>query len=202
MPNLNERRYHHGDLKNTIIETAMDMLKESDGWAFTLREVSRRAGVSHTAPYKHFEDKSALLIELSLIGFDQLREILMFSVSNSHASLRGKFFMMAKSYIEFAHGNPSLYRLMFSAFTDRTKTIHLNERSLSTLGVVIEVLEQGQMAGLIRKQNVSGQATACWAQMHGLALLSIDGLLMPEKVGPNPVDHALTALLEGLELSH
>ena len=40
MPNLNERRYHHGDLKNTIIETAMDMLKESDGWAFTLREVS------------------------------------------------------------------------------------------------------------------------------------------------------------------
>ncbi|MFW1984027.1 TetR/AcrR family transcriptional regulator [Acinetobacter guillouiae] len=200
MSNLNERRYHHGDLKNTIIETAMDMLKEGNGWEFTLREVSRRAGVSHTAPYKHFEDKSALLVELSLIGFDQLRDILTSSISNKNISLRDKFFMMAKSYIDFAHRNPSLYRLMFSAFTERAKIVHLNERSLSTLGVVIEVLEQGQIEGLIRKQNVLGQATACWAQMHGIALLSIDGLLIPEKVGPNPVENALIALLEGLEL--
>ena len=69
---LPARRYHHGDLRRTIIETAQDMLREDKGWEFTLREIARRAGVSHAAPYKHFPDKSALLTELAKIGFDQL----------------------------------------------------------------------------------------------------------------------------------
>lgn len=201
MSSVNERPYHHGDLKNAIIETAMDMLKEAKGWEFTLREVSRRAGVSHAAPYKHFPDKSALLVEIALIGFDRLRDILTSSITDQNISLRDEIFMMAKSYIDFAHDNPSLYRLMFSAVTDQTRVIHLNERALSALGVVIELLERGQTAGLIRKHNVLGQATACWAQMHGLALLSIDGRLIPEKVGPNAIENALITLLEGLELN-
>ena len=50
------------------------MLREDKGWQFTLREVARRAGVSHAAPYKHFPDKSALLAELATLGFNQLRE--------------------------------------------------------------------------------------------------------------------------------
>ncbi|MGH8286574.1 MAG: TetR/AcrR family transcriptional regulator, partial [Steroidobacteraceae bacterium] len=55
--------YHHGDLRRTLIETALTMLTEEGAWNFTLREVARRAGVSHTAPYNHFADKSALLAE-------------------------------------------------------------------------------------------------------------------------------------------
>ena len=67
------RPYHHGDLKRVVIETAQAMLREDKGWQFTLREVARRAGVSHAAPYKHFPDKSALLAELAMLGFHQLR---------------------------------------------------------------------------------------------------------------------------------
>ena len=68
------RPYHHGDLKRVVIETAQAMLREDKGWQFTLREVARRAGVSHAAPYKHFPDKSALLAELAALGFHQLGE--------------------------------------------------------------------------------------------------------------------------------
>lgn len=76
MSNIVDRPYHHGDLKRALIDTAMAMLHEDKNWQFTLREVARRAQVSHAAPYKHFADKAALLKEVSLIGFDQLRAAL------------------------------------------------------------------------------------------------------------------------------
>ena len=77
MPDTTDRPYHHGDLRRALIETAMGMLHEDKGWQFTLREVARRAGVSHAAPYKHFPDKAALLAEMALLGFDRLRQATM-----------------------------------------------------------------------------------------------------------------------------
>lgn len=199
MPDTTNRPYHHGDLRRTVLETAMAMLHEDKGWQFTLREVARRAGVSHAAPYKHFQDKAALLAEMALIGFDQLRQALMSAKPRKPKSLRDEFFAMARAYVRFGTSNPALYRLMFGAEAGKAQDVHLNERALAAFGVVIELLERGQTERVLRKRDVRGQATACWAQMHGLTLLTIDGLLLPEKVGPNALDNALVALLEGLE---
>lgn len=194
-----DRRYHHGDLRRTVIETAMGMLLEDKGWQFTLREVARRAGVSHAAPYKHFPDKAALLAEMALLGFDKLRQVLMAAKPRRPKTLRDEFFAMARAYVRFGTSNPALYRLMFSADAGKGTDVHLNERALAAFGVVIELLERGQAEGALRKRDLRGQATACWAQMHGITLLTIDGLLLPEKVGPNALDNALATLLEGLE---
>ncbi|HCT7101484.1 TetR/AcrR family transcriptional regulator [Pseudomonas aeruginosa] len=199
MSKTTDRPYHHGDLRRAIIDTAMGMLHTDKGWQFTLREVARQAGVSHAAPYKHFADKAALLGEISLIGFDRLRETLARSVSPMPASLRAGIFAMAESYMHFASANSGLYRLMFSTDSGSVPEVHLSDRALSALGVLVELLERGQAEGLLRIRDVRGQAAACWALMHGLALLSIDGLLLPEKVGSNVLENALTALLEGLE---
>src|SRR5919204_3914996 len=69
-------RYHHGDLRRALIDTALRMVTEEGAWNFTLREVARRAGVSHAASYNHFADKSALLAEVAALGFDSLRQTL------------------------------------------------------------------------------------------------------------------------------
>lgn len=199
MSKTTDRPYHHGDLRRAIIDTAIDMLHADKGWQFTLREVARQAGVSHAAPYKHFVDKATLLAEISLIGFDRLRETLASSVSPEPASFRAEIFAMAENYMRFASTNPGLYRLMFSTDTGSVPDIHMNDRALSALGVLVELLEFGQAEGQLRKRDVRGQAAACWALMHGLALLHIDGLLLPEKVGSNALENALTTLLEGLE---
>ncbi|WP_166145269.1 TetR/AcrR family transcriptional regulator [Methylosinus sp. RM1] len=201
MPDATKRPYHHGDLRRTIIETALEMLHEGKGWHFTLREVARRAGVSHAAPYKHFPDKASLLAEMALLGFDRLREALAAAELQPATSLREEFFAMAKAYVRFGVSTPALYRLMFSTEGGRAVDLHLHERALAAFGVVIALLERGQSMGVLRKRDVRGQATACWAQMHGVTLLTIDGLLLPEKVGPAPLDNALLALLEGLEVS-
>lgn len=194
-----KRPYHHGDLRRVILETAMDMLGTDGGWQFTLREVARRAGVSHAAPYKHFPDKTALLSELALIGFDLLREEVMKTQNSVATSIHDELKTAAQAYIGFGLANPSLYRLMFSAEASNSSDVHLSERALSAFALLLELLERGQKDGTIRKHPIRGQAAACWAQMHGLTMLAIDGLLRPEKVGPDAVEAALLTLREGLE---
>jgi AcrR family transcriptional regulator len=193
------RPYHHGDLKRVIIKTAQDMLTEEKGWQFTLREVARRAGVSHAAPYKHFPDKSALLAELATRGFDQLRRTVTDALRRHARSARTEFISAAKAYIQFGTANPSLYRLMFSADVDKTVFRALDEAASSAFAVLIGMLERGQQNGSFKKQPVRGQAAAAWALLHGFTLLTIDGQLLPEKVGAKPIDAVLSSLLEGLE---
>lgn len=194
-----ERPYHHGDLRRAVIETAMGMLHEEKGWQFTLREVARRAGVSHAAPYKHFPDKAALLAELALIGFDRLRAAVIAAQPASASNLQDALFPVARAYLAFGTDNPALYRLMFGSDAGKPAEIHLSERALGAFAILTDFLTRGQEAGLIRKRPVRGQAAACWAQLHGLTMLAIDGLLLPEKVGDNAVTEALTALLEGIQ---
>lgn len=198
--NETKRPYHHGSLKKVIVDTALSMLAENNGWQFTLREVARRAEVSHAAPYKHFPDKNSLLAELALIGFDQLHEELMKALKSEDLTPTDCFFVTAKTYINFGLTNPSLYKLMFSAeANDGANKIHLNERAMSALRVLLEVLESGQKQKLFKHVNLNDQTAACWAQVHGLTMLSIDGLLYEEKVGKNAIDGALKTLMEGLK---
>jgi AcrR family transcriptional regulator len=199
MQDTTPRPYHHGDLRRTIIETAMAMLHEDKGWQFTLREVARRAGVSHAAPYKHFPDKAALLAEMALLGFDRLHKAMTTSKQRGANSWRDEFLAVGRAYVRFGTSNPGLYRLMFSAEAGKAADVHLSERATAPLGVVIALLERGQTEGVLRKRDVRGRAAACWAQVHGITMLTMEGLFLLEKVGPNPLDAALVTLLEGLE---
>lgn len=194
------RPYHHGDLKRVVIDMAKEMLREDKGWQFTLREVARRAGVSHTAPYKHFPDKSALLAELAMLGFNDLRTQLAAISERPLRSARAQFVAAAKAYIEFGTSNPSLYRLMFSADVDKTSFPHLKSAGADAFAVLVNILERGQSDGAFRKQPERNQATASWALVHGYTMLAIEGHLLAEQVGAKPLDGALACLLDGLEI--
>jgi AcrR family transcriptional regulator len=198
MQEATSRPYHHGDLRRAVLETAMGMLHEDKGWQFTLREVARRAGVSHAAPYKHFTDKTALLAEMALMGFDTLRQALNKAKPQRPSAFRDKYFAIARAYVRFGTSNPALYRLMFSAEADKPVDVHLHERSLAAFNILIDLMRGGQNEGALRKNDVRAQAIASWAIVHGITLLTIDGLL-PGKVGPKALDAALVTLLEGLE---
>lgn len=189
--------YHHGDLRRTIIDTALATLKEQQGWQFTLREIARRAQVSHSAPYRHFPDKGALLYELALLGFERLNAAMQDSMGPT-MSAPERLQAMAYAYLAFGEENPDLYRLMFSTQAGDPAQIHVDPRAQAPFYLVIEVLERGQAEGTIRARSALGQATASWAHLHGLTLLSIDGRLLPAKVGDHAIEDALTTLLDGL----
>lgn len=198
MPNAPKRPYHHGDLRRAVIETALEMLREEKDWQFTLREVARRAGVSHAAPYKHFPDKAALLAELAMIGFDQLREALMQAQLDVGGAPREALMPMARAYVDFGVDNPALYRLMFGTERGNRSDVNLDENAITVFSTVIDVLGRGQSADVFRRRPVRDQATACWSLLHGITMLSIDGLLSPEKVGPEPLEAAFGTLMEGI----
>lgn len=190
--------YHHGDLRRTLIETASEMLRVEQTSLFTLREVARRAGVSHAAPYKHFADKQALLDELALHGFEQLGECLRKALGARQRTVKAQFLSASRAYVDFAAENPALYRLMFAGVGVTTHALHLNDRAMATLQVLFDLLQRGQESGVFKSRSVQQLAVACWAQVHGLAMLSMDGMLMPEKVGNDPIPGALSTLLEGI----
>jgi AcrR family transcriptional regulator len=191
-----ERPYHHGDLKRALLETAEQMLQEDRHWQFTLREVARRAGVSHMAPYNHFQDKNALMAELAMVGFDRLRDSLTAARPRKPRAFREQFFDLGRAYVRFGEAHPNLYRLMFGQ--DVGRDMHLNARALGAFGVLLELLERGQEEGVLRRRRLQSQAAACWAEVHGITMLVIDGLFVPEKVGQNAIEEALTTLFEGL----
>ena len=192
------RPYHHGDLRHALITTARAMLATDQDWTFTLRAVARRAGVSHAAPYRHFRDREALLRELARTGYVQLGQAMAAAMPAGHADMREKFVAGALACIDFALGNPGLYRLMFSADADKSADPQLHDAAMQAFGILLALLEDGQRGGQFRPAAVPAQAAGAWAQVHGLAMLAINGQLLEEKVGPQPVRAALDVLLDGL----
>src|SRR5256885_13290570 len=108
--------YHHGHLREVLLQAAIQLIAEVGPAAFTLRETARRAGVSHNAPYRHFPDREALLAALAAEGFAMLGE-----------RLRGKPGReMGAAYVSFALEQPQRLRLMFGGVLPLAKYPQLN----------------------------------------------------------------------------
>jgi AcrR family transcriptional regulator len=168
-------RYHHGDLRRALIDTALTMVTEEGAWNFTLREVARRAGVSHAASYNHFEDKSALLAEVAALGFQSLKQTLEAAARGQPRSARQAFAGIAAAYVRFGVEHPAHYRLMFGAeLADKARYPTLQAASDAAFAVLTGVLERGQASGHVRREAVRDQALAAWSLVHGLTTLLID----------------------------
>src|SRR6188474_2196917 len=100
------RPYHHGDLRRAIVTAALEILSETQSMDFSLRELARRAGVSHNAPYKHFAEKSELLAAVSAAGFDLLTERIADQIARV-GNPRAQLFTILRTYIRFGVENPA-----------------------------------------------------------------------------------------------
>ena len=114
-PQSHERPYHHGDLRRAIVKAALEILRETQSLEFSLRELARRAGVSHNAPYKHFADKRELLAAVSAAGFETLTKRMEREIAG-HGNAREQLFAMLRAYIDHGVENPALYSLMFGGY--------------------------------------------------------------------------------------
>src|SRR5271169_6696642 len=106
------RTYHHGDLRRSLIDSALALVTEEQDWAFSLRNVARRAGVSHNAPYNHFADKSELLGAVAAAGLETLRES-MLAAGAGVEDPAAQLLAGGRAYVRVGVKNPALYRLVF-----------------------------------------------------------------------------------------
>lgn len=159
--------YHHGDLRTTLLATAMAMLEA--GEPFSLRAVAREAGVSATAPYRHFSDRDALESALAEQGLRDLKQDLI--EGRALPSSPGELGELAVVYVEFALRRPALFRLMFGNACDVGNT------SRAAAAAEIHELLGLAMTRVFPTSNATDLASAGWALAHGLACLHLDGKL-------------------------
>jgi AcrR family transcriptional regulator len=166
-----KQAYHHKDLRNALVEEALAVLGTSGSNELTLRELARRLGVTHTAPYAHFPDKRHLLEAVAHAGFSQLADRLEDAVRSGGDSLQA-FRSMAQAYLTFAQQHANLYRLMFAdpELADDPEC-EMSPEGERAFGVVVAVI---QRIGVPPGIDVRDLAAAAWASVHGVAMLDID----------------------------
>ncbi len=159
--------YHHGDLRAALLATATGMLE--DGEAFSLRALARRAGVSPTAPYRHFADRDALESALAAEGFRDLLVDLF--AGGAQPTTPDDLVEVGVAYVRFALRCPALFRLMFGTRCDDT-----NDQRVRSAAALHETLAAA-LERVIPDADPAPSALACWGLVHGLACLHLDGKL-------------------------
>lgn len=187
----NPRNYHHGDLRNTLIQVGIEMLAEGGEAALSLRKLAQRAGVSHNAPYQHFEDKNALIAAIAEEGFRLLGEAIDSGLHKvSEADPTAKLTALGRAYVDFALSHPNHLQVMFGTFpnSDYPELAAQASRTLDKLvAAVTEVHERGNL----KVSDPQDAAAVVWMTVHGLSAILIADKL-PDRIVQNRTADALT----------
>ena len=175
-PRSAPQSYHHGDLREALVEAALAILGHGSVAALTLRAAAREAGVSPAAPYRHFADRDALIAAVAERGFAALFDRMRASVARAPASPERGLQEIAVAYLRFALDRPAEYRVMFGPeLADRTRHAGLKQASTQVFALLAEGIGGLQRAGRVRAGDVHAMALSAWALVHGLAMLALDG---------------------------
>jgi AcrR family transcriptional regulator len=180
--------YHHTDLRADLLETAARIVAETGVEGVTMRELARRTGVSRTAPYRHFSDKTELLAAVAEEGFRRLSGAIRTAqdAANPASGLENAF----SAYVEFAVKNPAHYRMMFGPkFLDFSLHPSLAKTAREAFEELETVILEIQQAGGCRSGPTFDLALVCWSMAHGMSMLFIDG-----RIPPGKSVHAITRL--------
>lgn len=179
--------YHHGDLRRALLDAARQLAEERGIDGFTLREVARRAGVSHAAPYHHFSDKTALVEALAIETYKRLAQTLQQAYDRKGGNALDRLGAIGIAYVEFAVKHPAEFRLLTrfevcpppsdSQLTGTFVLPPLEDAANEAYNVLIGTIQEGQEAKLVAEGDLESLALTCWASVHGLAVLILDGLI-------------------------
>ena len=203
--NVPDRPYHHGDLRRAIVTAAFEILSETQSHDFSLRELARRAGVSHNAPYKHFADKRELLAAVSAAGFEALTKRMGVEAAKVH-NPRARLFAALRSYIRYGVDNPALYRLMFGGYLsgpDDGRPAIERAAAETARALLAGLMRDGALGNAIpdtprNERKIAGAILACWSLVHGLTQLIADGLVGPGKKSDELCETLVQGMLDGL----
>lgn len=164
--------YHHGDLRRAILDAARQELDAVGPAALSLREVARRAGVSHAAPAHHFPTKDDLLAALGVLGFQLFAEALRAASDEGGDVPRARLLGMGRGYLRFARENPGLFKLMWGAMP-MSHCAQWRDPSNAAFMVLVDAVARVRAeAGL--SGSPLGDAMLQWTFVHGLAKLEAD----------------------------
>ena len=176
--------YHHGDLREALLQAAESLLEEGDVQNLTPRACARRAGVSHAAPNHHFNDIGELLSEVAARSFNRLTQALDSAMELQEADPDKRFVAVARTYVDFARRHPAQFRLMFRWDTlvrENTTLSFASARTFSAMTNAI-TLQRGEpditpetLQERIREEGLQNDVLLGWSHVHGYAQLLLEG---------------------------
>jgi AcrR family transcriptional regulator len=190
--------YHHGDLREGLLLATESALAELPLHEVTLREIARRAGVSHAAPKHHFASLGHLLAEVAARGYDEFIATLDLAADRAaDQSAEGRLKAMVRAYLRFASNFPAIYGLMFGK---REHIVATTPRLASAMFAAWDQLE-AQVTSLIGPAHAPYGAITVWANVHGLAMLHLDRKLPPHIDSDIAIESLARTLIAGLRAS-
>jgi AcrR family transcriptional regulator len=193
----NSRPYHHGNLRQALLQAAEMALEVRGATDLSLRELSREVGVSHTSPRRHFADKQALLDALAQTGFQRLDAILAEATKKRARNFAARLTNLAQAYIEFALKHPALWVLMLEAKHRPGAPRELLDASDAAFSNGPALIRAGQAEGEIVPGDPARLSLTLSAALQGLVSISTDGKFkgIPlEDLVPGIVKHILAGL--------
>ncbi|MFF4312824.1 TetR/AcrR family transcriptional regulator [Streptomyces sp. NPDC001507] len=180
--------YHHGDLRAACLRAARELLEEDGSSGLSLRAVARRAGVSATAPYRHYADREALVSAVAAQGYRELAEYLL--AAHPAPTTPDELAAVAVAYVRFALDRPALFRVMFAEPCDPN-----SEERVAATAAISEYV-RGVVRGAFPGADADALSVTVWALVHGLAFLHLDGKLdsAPPELVADQVRTAVRAL--------
>lgn len=171
---MTTRPYHHGHLRTTLLAEAERALREDGVDGLSLRELARRAGVSHAAPRRHFPDRQALLDALGEAGFVRLGDEMLGAVADAGSERETRLRAMAVAYVRFAVRDSALLDVMF-AKKKGGEPVEMGEGALRLFAAVGEVIREAQAAGVLPAGDPERLRLLLVAMLQGIAVLVTSG---------------------------
>jgi len=191
--------YQHGNLREALVQAGLKLLSEGGVENLSLRGAAQLAGVSHAAPYRHFQDKEALVAAIKEEGF----RLLAASIEAEEAPVRDRpvgerLTAQGQGYVKFALAHPAYLRVIFGGVLVREKTTEgLREAGQRAYGLLRNAVAEGIARGELRPGDPELVSLAAWSMVHGLSHLLINRAVEPPG-GSAAVDRLTQALLHML----
>jgi AcrR family transcriptional regulator len=171
--------YHHGNLRAALLEQGVELARAEGADGVVLREVARRAGVSHNAAYRHFADREALLGEVARVGMQRLRQAMQErldavdreGIDDAAGRASARLRAVGHAYVDFALEERGLFDVAFSAVPDDDEL----DADSDPFDLLTQVLDEGLAAGVVAPERRPGAEVVCWAAVHGFATLHLHG---------------------------
>ncbi|MBW5482591.1 TetR/AcrR family transcriptional regulator [Streptomyces bambusae] len=198
--------YRHGNLRNALLDAAVELAREGGPDAVALREVTRRAGVAPNAAYRHFADRGALVHEVSQAAMAQVARTMEAELAavpatdDPAARARARFRAVGTGYIRFATREPGLFRTAFHVPADMayaTDTTAAGAGGLTPFEILSASLDDLVTTGILPEDRRPGAEFLAWSAVHGLSVLMIDGPL--RGITPDQADSAAQDVIDMIE---
>src|ERR1700726_4152539 len=172
-----ERGYHHGNLKEALLQAALNLIAQKGAAGFTFADAARMAGVSPAAPYRHFRDRDELLSSIAQRGFEQFEAILTGAWDDGRPDTVPAFERVGKAYLAFARAEPAFYSAMFESGLPvdvNPALLAASERAFGIIRAAAERLAALGPPGTPRPPALM-MALHIWSMSHGVASLFARG---------------------------